>query len=151
VLCESPLVDALGNALIDNDGDPELCGKVYGVSQEPGRNRLGFRLRCLGNHIIIGSNVIDRNRRHGAVRLNPFIGSIFDRPHIKFRTFLKILLSVFMKRGFHEILEQVGGSAETISNYVSVIKEAVAVCGWHDQGKVLYCLILTIFNNLTVF
>ena len=136
VFCEEALVDARGNAILDMQGQPELCGNIMTSSLEPFRSRLGFRWRCGGVQFLPGSNIRDLNRRHSAKKVNPQKNTIFEHSHIEYRSFLRCLFALFKNRGFVGTIEVMDTSSRTTSGYMKTLREALAVCGWHDQDKI---------------
>jgi len=134
VICEQSLRDGAGNPLVDQQGQPEQCGLAMRVNYTPDR-RLGFRWRCTGSHKLGGTGRLDRNRSHPPVRISPLHSTIFEGSKLWFKEFLKIVVG-FVHSGRVKDTLDIGVSKPCIIEWFKMIREALAIAGWHDQGKI---------------
>lgn len=128
------MVDATGTALIDNNGHPELCTEICNVRRDRTKGKAGYRWRCSGPKL--GGSLLDPNRKHAVVHFNPLIGTLFLGNHLRSTEFLQLLYCFFDNVGVVKASETTGISGHTAVDYFSLFREALAVCGWHDQDKI---------------
>lgn len=139
----TPLLNQNNVPILDANRKPVLCQNICKVSSEPNRDRLGFRWRCSGVQIDPRTGNTDRTRHHDDIKLSPHKGSIFRNAKIDYRKFLKILLGFAKESSFEKLVSVVKGSRTTTADYLSTIRDALAVCGWHDMRKIGKIFFLT--------
>jgi len=135
VFCEEALCDANGNIALQN-GTPILCGSICVPFAE--NRRLGFRLRCRGN------STHEKGFHHREVKISPLKTTIFQNSKLLFRDTLKVLFSFLKRRSVTECMNNFALSPNTVVDWYSIIREALAVVGWHSFRKIGKSIIVSL-------